>query len=62
MLNKPVNKAEAEEIINAYDTGLEHAKALAQTGDTTLVVVSIIAGIALVAVVILVIIVWRRKK
>ena len=62
MLSKPVNKAEAEEIINAYDTGLEHAKALAQTGDTTLVVVSIIAGIALVAVVILVIIVWRRKK
>lgn len=62
MLNKPVNKAEAEEIINAYDTGLEHAKALAQTGDTTLVVVSIIAGIALVAVVVLVIIVWRRKK
>lgn len=62
MLNKPVNKAEAEEIINAYDTGLEHAKALAQTGDTTLIVVSIIAGIALVAVVILVIIVWRRKK
>lgn len=62
MLSKPVNKAEAEEIINAYDTGLEHAKALAQTGDTTLVVVSIIAGIALVAVVVLVIIVWRRKK
>lgn len=62
MLNKPVNKAEAEEIINAYDTGLEHAKALAQTGDTTLVVVSIIAGIALVAVVVLVIIAWRRKK
>ncbi len=62
MLSKPVNKAEAEEIINAYDTGLEHAKALAQTGDTTLVVVSIIAGIALVAVVILVIIIWRRKK
>lgn len=62
MLNKPVNKAEAEEIINAYDTGLEHAKALAQTGDITLVVVSIIAGIALVAVVVLVIIVWRRKK
>lgn len=62
MLNKPVNKAEAEEIINAYDTGLEHAKALAQTGDTTLVVVSIIAGIALVAVVVLVVIAWRRKK
>lgn len=62
MLSKPVNKAEAEEIINAYDTGLEHAKALAQTGDTTLVVVSIIAGIALVSVVVLVIIVWRRKK
>ena len=62
MLNKPVNKAEAEEIINAYDTGLEHAKALAQTGDTTLVVVCIIAGIALVAVVVLVIIAWRRKK
>lgn len=62
MLSKPVNKAEAEEIINAYDTGLEHAKALAQTGDTTLIVVSIIAGIALVAVVVLVIIAWRRKK
>lgn len=62
MLSKPVNKVEAEEIINAYDTGLEHAKALAQTGDTTLVVVSIIAGIALAAVVVLAVIVWRRKK
>lgn len=62
MLAHPVDKAQAEETINAYLTGVEQAKTLSHTSDTTFGVVCAIAGIAVVAAVVLGVMVYRRRK
>lgn len=62
MLAHPVDKAQAEEIINAYQTGVDHAQELSRTGNTTFGIVCTIAGIAVVAAVVLGVMVYRRRK
>lgn len=62
MLANPVNKADAEKTINAYITGSEQAKALSQTGDTTGIVIAVIAGIAILAAIVIVAIMRRRNQ
>lgn len=62
MLEKPVNKADAEKTIKAYETGL-HNGSLAQTGEQFPLLAAISGAIAIVALIILIayIIVNKRK-
>lgn len=64
MLANPVNKEQAEKVIDAYKTGVHQASSLAQTGEGLPMVATVSGAIAIVALIILIsyIVVNRRKK
>lgn len=63
MLAHPVNKEQAEKMIDAYETGIHQGSSLAQTGEGWPLVATISGAIAIVALIILIsyIVVSRRK-